>query len=152
MKKVHPELVAIWTNAATIVSPATYYMQSATSYFPNVDWKSVNKRFLSNIPVPSSLPIYGCSINPDDYEDVYERSDYGGLMNKGSRFTGDFPFGSELGFVTDAGAISVSEEVFHGYVYKVGQGWILHAEFPQRSQLPKKEKLMTNRTKRRRRG
>ena len=149
MKKVHPELVAIWTNAATIVSPATYYMQSTTSYFPNVDWKSVNKRFLSNIPVPSSLPIYGCSINPDNYEDVYERSDYGRLMNKGSRFTGDFPFGSELGFVTDAGAVRVPDEVFHGYVFEVGQGWILHADFPRKLELQNRRKKEVVRRKRR---
>ena len=151
-KKICPELLPIWSNAATIVSPVVNTNRSATSHFPSVDWKSVNKRFLSNIPLPSSLPIYGCSINPDDYEDVYERSDYGGLMNKGSKFTGDFPFGSELGFLTDAGPVNVPEEVFHGYVFQPGQGWLLHAEFPRRSKPPEKEKMVTNRSRWRRRG
>ena len=149
-KKICPELLSIWSNAATIVSPVISSYRSTTSYFPTDDWKSVNKRFLSNIPLPSSLPIYGCSINPDDYEDVYERNDYGGLMNKGSKFTGDFPFGSELGFLTDAGPVNVPKDVFQGYTYKPGQGWLLHAEFPRRSQPP--EKSRSKRTMRRQRG
>ena len=73
-------------------------------------------------------------------------------MNKGSKFTGDFPFGSELGFLTDAGPVNVPEEVFHGYVFQPGQGWLLHAEFPRRSKPPEKEKSRTKRTMRRQRG
>ena len=131
-KKICPELLPIWSNAATIVSPVISSNRSTTSYFPTVDWRSVNKRFLSNIPLPSSLPIYGCSINP--------------------KFTGDFPFGSELGFLTDAGPVNIPKDVFHGYTYKPGQGWLLHAEFPRRSQPPEKEKSRTKRIMRRQRG
>ena len=115
-----PELFPIWSNAASILSPVTNSMQSSTSSFPNVDWKSVNKRFLSNIPSPTSLPIHGCFSSAEDYEDVFQKNDYGGIQNLGSKFTRDFPFGSELGFLTDAGPVSVPNDVFHGYTYQPG--------------------------------
>ena len=47
----------------------------------------------------------------------------------GSKFTTKFPFGLALGFLTDAGPITVPDYVFHGYKYEASQGWILHAQF-----------------------
>ena len=40
-KKICPELLSIWSNAATIVSPATSSTQSATSYFPTYDYSGI---------------------------------------------------------------------------------------------------------------
>ena len=155
-KMICPELYSIWSNAATILTPVSSSMQSVTtsttSLHPTVDWPSVNKRFLNNIPTPVSIPIHGCFPNSEDYEDVFVKNDYGGMQNIGSKFVQEFPFGSSLGFLTDAGPVNVPEEVFHGYIFQPGQGWLLHAEFPQRAQHPKKEKLVTNRARRRRRG
>ena len=132
-KRVHPELRNLWDNASTILSPipVNNAKQSATLY-PRVDWKCVNKRFLSNIPLPSSLPLHGCSPNPDDYKDEFYQNDYGGMQNLGSKFDREFPFGTALGFLTDAGPINVPDEIFHGHSYQPGQGWLLHAEYPEK--------------------
>ena len=54
MKMVHPLLRSIWTNCASIVSPVTpTNCVSYNSIYPSVDWKVVNKRFLSNVPTPT---------------------------------------------------------------------------------------------------
>ena len=90
MKRICPELMDIWDNAATIVTPAaTNSRQSHTCTFPRVDWQSVNKRFLTNIPSPVPLPMFGCSADPADYENVYGRNDFGNMVNQGSKFSRD---------------------------------------------------------------
>ena len=143
-KNVHPELFHVWSNFSDLVSPPTLPSPPSCSY-PSVEWRSVNKRFLTNIPSPSTLPILGCSPSPEDYEDVYQPSDYGGMRNTGSKFTREFPFGSALGFITSAGPINVPDEVFHGYVYDVHQGWILHARFPEKRPAEKVKKKIQRR-------
>ena len=89
--------------------------------------------------------MHGCSDDPADYDDVYVRSDFGGMTNIGSKFTREFPFGSSLGFLADAGPVNVPDEIFHGYKFYPGQGWILHAEFGEKSQMskmiPKKKRM-----------
>ena len=82
-KKVDPELRTLWINAASIISPITSTEMSANLSYPTVDWSTVNKRFISNIPTPSLQPIFGCSEDPKFYEDVFERSDYGYHRNLG---------------------------------------------------------------------
>ena len=145
-KKVCPELMSIWANAATIVSPSTNSKQSATSIsFPKVDWRSVNKRFLQNIPAPTLQPVLGCSNDPSFYEDVRERSDYGNYRNLGSNFTKPNPFGAVSGYLTDLGVIAVPDEVFYGHVYEDGVGFVLHAEF-QEKRKKKSNKRMKRRT------
>ena len=148
-KMICRELFSIWSHAATIVTPANNAVQSVTNSYPTVDWKSVNKRFLTNIPSPVPLPVLGCSQDPADYEDVYQKNDYGGMQNLGSKFTREFPFGSALGYLTDAGAVRVPDDVFHGYVFEVGQGWILHADFPRKLELQNRRKKEVVRRKRR---
>ena len=76
-----------------------------------------------------SLPIHGCFQDPDNYVDKYKRTDYGRMVNQGSKFTKEFPFGSTLGFLTDTGPIQVPDQVIHGHVYDERQGWILHASY-----------------------
>merc|ERR1719188_2892378 len=78
-KLIHPELRQIWSNVAAILSSNENLSNSssATNNYPQVDWKEVNKRFLSNIPPPTYQPILGCSSDTTFYEDEYERNDYG---------------------------------------------------------------------------
>ena len=69
-------------------------------------------------------------------------------MNMGSKFTQEFPFGSALGFLTDAGPINVPEYVFHGYKYEASHGWILHAQFPEKEAKKKQNTKMGRKTRR----
>ena len=36
--------------------------------YPTLDWSKINKRFISNIPSPSTFPKHGCSLDPAFYE------------------------------------------------------------------------------------
>ena len=152
-KMISPELFSIWSHAATIVTPDNNSRKTVTNSYPSVDWRSVNKRFLTNIPTPVSIPIHGCSSNPDDYKDEFSKSDFGRMQNIGSKFDREFPFGKALGFFTDQGPINVPDHVFHGYIYQPDQGWLLHAEYPMRRELPMtKENMKSKRRKKRQRG
>lgn len=126
--------MSICKNAPTILPPVSITRQNirsiATPPYPTVDFKSVNKRFLSNVPSPTYLPIHGCFEDADAYDTKHKRD--------------KFPFGFALGFLTNAGPITVSDHVFHGYKYKAGEGWILNAQFPE------KEEKRNQRTKMRR--
>ena len=99
-KMIHPELRHIWSNVATLLSSDENLSNSssATNNYPQVDWKEVNKRFLSNIPPPTYQPILGCSSDTTFYEDKYknERNDYGYNHNLGSKFSEPHPFGAEF--------------------------------------------------------
>ena len=153
MKKgICPDLLSIWTNATTILSPVQRSIPSSAVQYPTVDWSTVNKRFVANIPTPTPQPCHGCSEDPQFYETMYERSDYGNMMNIGSKFTNDFPFGSVLGFLTDAGPISVPNHVFHGHVYDARHGWILHAEIQERKNVPNHRTQRTRMKEGRQRG
>ena len=68
------------------------------------------------------------------------------MRNIGSKFTREFPFGKALGFLTDAGPVDVPDEVFHGYVFQPGQGWLLHATFSgiQEKDKPKMKRRKKN--------
>ena len=151
-KGICPALLAIWTNATTILSPVQRSTPSSSVNYPTVDWSTVNQRFLSNIPAPVKIPIHGCFENAEGYETIYERTDYGAPMNMGSKFTQEFPFGSALGFLTDAGPINVPEYVFHGYKYEASHGWILHAQFPEKEARKKLRTNMGRKTRPRRQG
>ena len=128
-KKVDPELRTLWTHAASIISPFTPTEMSTSLSYPTIDWSTVNKRFINNIPSPSLQPIFGCSEDSNFYEDVFERSDHGYHRNLGSKFTKPNPFGAVLGYLTDAGVVGVPDKVFHGHVFDPHGGWILHAKF-----------------------
>ena len=148
-KMVHPELRSIWTNTAFITNPVNVPTTLSVKY-PKVDWMSVNKRFLSNVPSPSFQPVMGCSSDPTFYEDEYERNDYGYHHNLGSKFSKPHPFGAALGYLTDAGAIGIPDCVYHGHVYDaVSQGWILHASFEEGPTTQKKKMEERETTQRR---
>ena len=44
---------------------------------------------------------------------------------------GSYPFGYEYGYKTNAGIISVTSTVHHGYTWNGEEGWILHAQLPR---------------------
>ena len=136
MKMIHPELRSLWKNVAGVLHPVNHASTNSNVGFPTVDWNKVNKRFLSNIPTPVTQPLHGCAKEPEFYEDVFERNDYGYHHNLGSKFSKPNPFGSVLGYLTDAGPIPVPDQVFHGYCYEESAGWILHASFPERKKKP----------------
>ena len=149
MKKVHPELVTIWRNVANIVNPATSLPATPLPpSYPCVNWKLVNKRFLTNLPSPTYLPLHGCSSNPDDYKEEFCKNDYGGMQNIGSMFDREFPFGKTLGFMTNNGAVNIPDLAFHGYVFEPNQEWILHASFPEAVKKKDQQKLWRKRTRR----
>ena len=117
--------------------------------YPTIDWSKVNKRFISNIPEPTLVPIHSCSSDPEFYA-WKERKHPGNRIEKiPSRFdryqyyqstnpkciaaqtTSPHVFGALWGYETSEGIVSVSSLVHHGYTWK-GQ-WILHAEKPSAS-------------------
>ena len=153
-KIVHSELLDVWSNFSEFVSPPKMSTPASSCSYPTVDWTKVNKRFLSNIPVPSLQPLHGCSPDPIFYEDRFERSDYGYHRNMGSQFSNPNPFGAALGYLTDAGAIGVPDCVYHGHVYDAtNQGWILHACYPENQEkVPKRKRDRMNMKKRKQRG
>ena len=93
-----------------------------------IDLSKVNYSFrVRNLPDPFKFPIKGCSQDPNFYEIKY-RSE-----NKRNYYTWDvesreYPHGYMYGYNTDVGIVPVPEEPVHGYVFKDGHGWILHAE------------------------
>ena len=150
---IHSELFQIWRNVFDIVQPPVSNIKDNSNiHYPTVDWSSVNKRFLSNIPVPTPQPCHGCSEDPAFYETVYERTDYGHRQNMGSKFSKPNPFGVVSGYITDAGVIAVPNEVFHGHVYQDGVGFVLHAEFEGKKveKMTQKKKLMRRKMKKKR--
>ena len=144
---LHPELFSIWYYSSQLMSDVSKKPAPLPPY-PEVDWTSVNKRFLTNVPSPVQYPIHGCSKDEDFYVTKYARSEYGGMDNKGSSFTKDAPFGSLPGYWTNMGVINVpSGNVFHGYTWLENQGWVLHATMPT-GQL-KKRRIETRRGRKR---
>ena len=142
---VPDELRMLWNTVAKeeevkIIVPEPY---------PIIDWSKVNKRFISNIPEPTLVPIHSCSSDPEFYA-WKERKHPGNRIEKiPSRFdryqyyqstnpkciaaqtTSPHVFGALWGYETSEGIVSVSSLVHHGYTWK-GQ-WILHAEKPSAS-------------------
>ena len=87
MRKVHPELRRMWTHATALVSPMP--KQCPPSPMPTVDWTKVNKRFLTNIPSPTLIPVQSCSEDAQFYEAKVDS--FG--MRCGSSFHKTNPFG-----------------------------------------------------------
>ena len=59
-KMIHSELFQVWRNVFDIVQPPVSNIKDNSNiHYPTVDWSSINKRFLSNVPSPVSLPVHG---------------------------------------------------------------------------------------------
>ena len=93
-----------------------------------IDLSKVNYSFrVRNIPDPFLYPVLGCSQDPNFYDLKYRSK------SKRNYYTWDtesreYPHGGLYGYNTDVGIVPVPEEPVHGYVFKHGRGWVLHAE------------------------
>ena len=95
--------------------------------YPSIDWGQVNTRNLSNLPVPDTHAIHGCSQDPSHYEKKQVQG-YNRMEWRPSQFEQNYPFGHLPGFLTDMGVIAFSPEVIHGHVWDVKEHkWVLHA-------------------------
>ena len=117
-RKIHYEFRSIWSHSASIVSPVEKSPINEPRY-PCVDWSKVNKRFVDNVPPPTMIPVQGCS----PVADVSKSPDYINMK---------YPYGLKAGYKTNLGVIPVPDElVAHGHVFVTGEGWVLHAKYPQ---------------------
>ena len=114
------------TKLKSLAPNGEYKVAKPVKY--KIDLSKVNYSFrVRNLPDPFKFPIKGCSQDPNFY-DIKYRSE-----NKRNYYTWDvesreYPHGYMYGYNTDVGIVPVPEEPVHGYVFKDGHGWILHAE------------------------
>ena len=128
-------LRSMWESAESLWVESEEVKVVVPDPYPTIDWSKVNKRFISNIPSPSMIAKHGCSLDPAFYE-YTSRFITGNADNtKPKHQTEKFPFGSEWGYITSEGIISVSSIVHHGYLWNDG-AWTLHAQQPRN---PEKE-------------
>ena len=126
-----PEMLrSVWESAESLWVESEEVRVTIPDPYPTLDWSQVNKRFISNIPSPTMIPKHGCSIDPAFYE-YTSRFITGNAENTKPKFqTERYPFGSEYGYRTNLGVISVSSTVHHGYVWNE-DCWTLHAQLPK---------------------
>ena len=128
-------LRSMWESAESLWVESEEVKVVVPDPYPTIDWSKVNKRSISNIPSPSMIAKHGCSLDPAFYE-YTSRFITGNADNtKPKHQTEKFPFGSEWGYITSEGIISVSSIVHHGYLWNDG-AWTLHAQQPRN---PEKE-------------
>ena len=127
-------LRSLWESAESLMVESEEVKVSVQEPYPSLDWTKVNSRFINNIPKPVQYPTYGCSLDPVIYEWTHKfhyPEVWGGTKeNIKPKFeTSSTPFGSQWGYRTSEGIISVSNVTHHGYIWNDGH-WILHAEQP----------------------
>ena len=127
-----PEMLrSVWESAESLWVESEVVRETIPDPYPTLDWSKVNKRFISNIPSPSKIPKHGCSLDPAFYQ-YTSRFITGTADNiKPKHQTESFPFGSEWGYRTSEGVVSVSSVVHHGYIWDESGCWILHATQPK---------------------
>ena len=124
-------LRSMWESAESLWVESEVVRETIPDPYPTLDWSKVNKRFISNIPSPSKIPKHGCSLDPAFYQ-YTSRFITGTADNiKPKHQTESFPFGSEWGYRTSEGVVSVSSVVHHGYIWDESGCWILHATQPK---------------------
>ena len=146
-KAIHPDLMSVWTNAATLYKDPDTRRVYVPRPYPKVDWSKVNKRLISHIPDPTPQPVLGCHQDAAFYESkevlkphvpgTYPKRH---TMVMPSKFKEKNPFGTLPGYLTDAGVIHPhsNTQMVHGYVWSPSlYKYILHAEF----QCPEKENV-----------
>ena len=106
--------------------------------YPQVDWTHVNQRFLSNLPKPEQMPIYGCF--PEAEKHLYEPDPKSSLRKSFFEIRPN-PFGYGYGFRTDQGVIKrgASGVIVHGYVWSdTDWNWVLNTKKDNNEKVPKK--------------
>ena len=146
-RRIVPDLRSIWTNADTIFTSVQRSSSTSPNY-PTVDWSSVNKRFLSNLPTPTPQPIYSCSQDPKFYEQKVFHEAGGTTQTMAASFMTRNPFGSLPGFVTNQGVIAVPQDnSFHGYTWIEKEGWVLDAKFSRQKKIMRRKKKIKKKKK-----
>ena len=133
-KELHPDLITMWRNANEICAPPA---PRHTSPYPRVDWTKVNQRNLANLPKPQYYPVHGCAQDPTFYEPRKSPCPLGNPLRSLYDEAGAIPFGSELGFRTQAGVIAPGShgELVSGYTWSPDyQDWVLMATIPRDKQ------------------
>ena len=133
-KELHPDLITMWRNANEICTPPA---PRHTSPYPRVDWTRVNQRNLANLPKPQFYPVHGCAQDPTFYEPRKSPCPLGNPLRSLYDEAGAIPFGSELGFRTQAGVIAPGShgELVSGYTWSPDyQDWVLMATIPRDKQ------------------
>ena len=107
-KELHPDLITMWRHADEICAPPVSRARHASlaSPYPRVDWTRVNQRNLANLPKPQYYPVHGCAQDPTFYEPRKSPCPLGNPLRSLYDEAGAIPFGSELGFRTQAGVIA----------------------------------------------
>ena len=118
----------MWLNAQEIVTPREKRVINHEMIYPQVDWTQVNQRFLSNLPKPEQMPIYGCF--PEAEKHLYEPDPKSSLRKSFFEIRPN-PFGYGYGFRTDQGVIKrgASGVIVHGYVWSdTDWNWVLNTK------------------------
>ena len=135
-KELHPDLITMWRNADEICAPPAPRVRHTCPY-PRVDWSRVNQRNLANLPKPQYYPVHGCAQDPTFYEPRKSPCPLGNPLRSLYHEAGAIPFGSELGFRTQAGVIAPGShgELVSGYTWSPDyQDWVLMATIPRDKQ------------------
>ena len=143
-KELHPDLITMWRNADEICAPPVSRARHASpaSPYPRVDWTRVNQRNLANLPKPQYYPVHGCAQDPTFYEPRKSPCPLGNPLRSLYDEAGAIPFGSELGFRTQAGVIAPGShgELVSGYTWSPDyQDWVLMATIPRDKQTVSKK-------------
>ena len=138
-KELHPDLITMWRNADEICAPPVSRARHASpaSPYPRVDWTRVNQRNLANLPKPQYYPVHGCAQDPTFYEPRKSPCPLGNPLRSLYDEASAIPFGSELGFRTQAGVIAPGShgELVSGYTWSPDyQDWVLMATIPRDKQ------------------
>ena len=138
-KELHPDLITMWRHADEICAPPVSRARHASpaSPYPRVDWTRVNQRNLANLPKPQYYPVHGCAQDPTFYEPRKSPCPLGNPLRSLYDEAGAIPFGSELGFRTQAGVIAPGShgELVSGYTWSPDyQDWVLMATIPRDKQ------------------
>ena len=131
VRNVFDDLAAVCHNALAIFTDVSPEVPAPVNVpevvYPSIDWSQVNTRNLSNLPVPGTHAVHGCSQDPSHYEQKQVQG-YNKMEWRPSQFEQNYPFGHLPGFLTDMGVIAFSPEVIHGHVWDVQEHkWVLHA-------------------------
>ena len=131
IRNVFDDLAAICHNALAIFTDVSPEVPAPVPVpevvYPSIDWSQVNTRNLTNLPVPDTHAVHGCSQDPSHYEKKQVQG-YNRMEWRPSQFEQSYPFGHLPGFLTDMGVIAFSPEVIHGHVWDVREHkWVLHA-------------------------
>ena len=102
--------------------------------YPQVDWEDLARPTWKDrvgLPTPVSLPILGCSRDPEFYNFTKEQNCLGQTVSVPPAFVKKEPFGQLQGYMTNLGPVRMPTCSINGHVFdtKVGT-WVIAASTP----------------------